>query len=136
MLEVLGFIVILIADSELGPVGGEHVAAALISLTGLTRLGLSGTFLRVWLMRCIWFVEEKIKYTGNSLKGVLEVLGFIVTRFTDSRFQPVELEHVAAALISLTGLTRLDLSCTFLRDGLKRGFWFVEERMICFGSSL
>ena len=63
---------------------------------------------------------------------MLEVLGFIVTRFTDSRFEPVELEHVAAALISLTGLTRLGLIGTFLRDGLMRGVWFVEEREMLF----
>ena len=61
---------------------------------------------------------------------------FLLTRFTEILFEPVELEHVAAALISLTGLTRLHLSSTFLHDGLMRGFWLVEERRICFGSSL
>ena len=119
-----------------GHEGGEHVAAALRSLTGLQDLDLSCTFSRVWLMRGIWFVKEKIKYTGNSLKGVLEVLGFIVTLIAGSELGPVGVEHVAAALISLTGLTRLGLCGTFLRDGLMRGFWFVEERRIRFGSSL
>ncbi len=132
MLEDCGSVMLRFSGNDFGPVGAEKVAAALRALTALQYFDLTCTFLHNWLMRGIWFVEENIKYTGNSLKGVLEVLGFIVILIAGSELGPVGGEHVAAALISLTGLTRLGLCGTFLRDGLMRGFWFVEEREMLF----
>jgi hypothetical protein len=41
-----GINVMRIADSDFGPVGGEHISIALRELTGLQRLGLGGTCFR------------------------------------------------------------------------------------------
>ena len=40
---VRGLIVTRVADNDLGPTGGEHIALALRELTGLQTLGLGGT---------------------------------------------------------------------------------------------
>jgi hypothetical protein len=47
---------------------------------------------------------------------MLEECNFIVMRDIDNDFGPVGCEHISAALRELTGLQKLDLSCTCLHD--------------------
>jgi hypothetical protein len=111
-----------VAENELGPTGGEHIAGALSALTGLQKLDLRSTCYIcscccdacVLLSLCFFEIGGDFGIFVGLRAWVCSGL-FIVTRVADNELGPTGGDHIAGALRALTGLQSLRLGSTWFQ---------------------